>query len=307
MKTSNFIQLNTRTATTPIIIVLYIIDKCNYTCNYCYNIQPRTYKTLLIDDILQFIKHIYKTQKREIHIELIGGEPTLYKDIFNLYKELNSLDYIKQILIYSNFSWNFNNYLKILDLSIKNKLYLTYHYMHNMNNFINNAKYLLNIYNQQIHIVIMYEHNNIKNVLNIFDQLYQDNALINLRLVDDVLNTYSLDEQHEYLNRNQLQYYNIAYLNSDLTNTQSIQISSQDFNLNQKLLNFHNWKCYAGQDYLYIHVDGNIYPCPDYFYVKKQPIGNIYMYKQLKYKPTLCSTTRCICGIDIVKQNIFKI
>jgi MoaA/NifB/PqqE/SkfB family radical SAM enzyme len=31
--------------------------------------------------------------------------------------------------------------------------------------------------------------------------------------------------------------------------------------LDENIINFNSWKCNAGIDRLYIHVDGNIYPC----------------------------------------------
>jgi len=77
------------------------------------------------------------------------------------------------------------------------------------------------------------------------------------------------------------------------------------------IFNFKNWKCNAGLDCLYIHANGDIYPCESYYFataanVFNGIIGNIY---DCTFKfPThgiLCKCTECAWSWNIFKQTIF--
>ena len=59
-------------------LVVYIIADCNYTCEYCYNTKPRSYVKLNLDKLLVFIKKLHILSKRNIQLELIGGETILH-------------------------------------------------------------------------------------------------------------------------------------------------------------------------------------------------------------------------------------
>ena len=54
---------------------------------------------------------------------------------------------------------------------------------------------------------------------------------------------------------------------------------------------FFSWKCKSGylQQQIYIHIDGNIYPCTTQYYLKNKPIGNINdNINTFEKKDTLC-------------------
>ena len=302
-------------------LTIYLIDKCNYNCIYCYNKRPRSYTMLNVKYLIKFIEYIHNINNQLLlNIEILGGEPTLHQECQYLCNWLQSKNYIKNILLYTNL---IQSYIYYESLLFNSKLFLviTHHY-HQIQNteqhFFNTLISLYLKFNNQIQIRLMYEKQYLSNIINTFDSLTNillskfNNINITIRAIDDDITTYDIKYQ-EMFNMRYKQWYQPnynRYISFEYENHIINDIDIDQFFLYPSLTykySFKHWKCYAGQDYLYIHVDGNIYPCPDYFYVKKQPIGNIYMYKQLKYKPTLCSTTRCICGIDIVKQNIFKI
>lgn len=106
-----------------------VTECCNYHCSYCIrnkfkqpsdNLkfdQELCVKTK--DKILNLINKVNKT----IKLELIGGEPTLI-DLFPILSDLisNTNNYIKQILITTNFSRPINYFTDIINLCAKNNI-----------------------------------------------------------------------------------------------------------------------------------------------------------------------------------------
>lgn len=52
------------------------------------------------------------------------------------------------------------------------------------------------------------------------------------------------------------------------------KLSYNDMFLNDDFT-FNLWKCNAGKDYLYIHTDGDAYPCQSYYESLQKPLFNI--------------------------------
>ena len=95
-------------------ILAYIIDNCNYSCQYCYNVKP--YSNAMLDlnqlyDYICFINTHYPS--KYIQLELIGGEPTLHPALLDFCKKIKKLNNIL-IKIFTNLSLNIDNYIKLL-------------------------------------------------------------------------------------------------------------------------------------------------------------------------------------------------
>lgn len=69
-------------------VFLYILDLCNYRCVHCYMGEVRN-KVLSLEEIKSILFQTYKLGARKLTI--IGGEPTLHKNIFEV------IDYAKNI------------------------------------------------------------------------------------------------------------------------------------------------------------------------------------------------------------------
>lgn len=67
---------------TPLNILAYIVDRCNFNCSYCYNRKPRKSTLADLDGFFRFIEDIRRQQPldKKINVSLIGGEPTLHPD-----------------------------------------------------------------------------------------------------------------------------------------------------------------------------------------------------------------------------------
>lgn len=290
-------QVNLQNST--IDLIFYIIDKCNYTCKYCYNIIPRTSLILQKQAILNFVKLIFFKYKTSICIQLIGGEPTLYNELFELYDELDKLDYVINILIYSNFSQSLDLYKKIL-INKKHTIFLSWH---NQNKQFIEKAIKLKQYKSQIQISLMYEHGYTSYVIMMFNKLQSYFNYLNLHMIDEDKTSYTQNEIQQFKSHNKDF---ITYI--VLENGQIIKSFNYYFYLNEKMFCFKNWLCEAGNKLLYIHVNGNIFQCPDFYYQNYNPINNIYSsnIKLISMKKTLCPFNKCTCGHDYVKYNIFN-
>jgi len=125
---------------------------------------------------------------------------------------------------------------------------------------------------------------------------------INMHMIDENINAYTKQELLHFKENNTDFKTTIILMNGKIVKT-----TNSHFYLDEKTYCFKNWLCEAGNKMLYVHVDGNVYPCPDFYYRKFNPIANIYTDNfKLKLHNVLCPFTKCACGHDQVKYNIFK-
>lgn len=86
-------------------------------------------------------------------------------------------------------------------------------------------------------------------------------------------------------------------------------VSFNDMYLNSSVC-FHLWKCNAGLDYIYVHVDGNVFNCQSYYEHGMKPICNVYEtngeYRKELFKPCICKVDYCSCDFDVYKEKILK-
>jgi organic radical activating enzyme len=153
-------------------IMIYITDKCNMNCSYCYNKFPRDNKDIDMVLLLKYIDDVYKKTKRNIDILLIGGEPSLYKNIHEFIIECRKRIFISDIDFFTNFSRGIDFY----KLLIKNKVNLvcSWHNETDDNEFSNKLNSLTNDEKKFIvEIAMMFEHNNIDRWNNVISQVFK--------------------------------------------------------------------------------------------------------------------------------------
>lgn len=78
------------------IVELRPTSKCNYNCYYCpdLHINSNPIKSLNLEDLKQLLTTIKQKQKRDIHVFICGGEPTLYAELPELI--LSMCEYLKE-------------------------------------------------------------------------------------------------------------------------------------------------------------------------------------------------------------------
>ena len=125
-------------------ILVYATGVCNYNCEYCSFGSMRNDKFLNLNVLYNFLDNLYNLRRQKIYVELIGGEPTLDKNILLFAKKIYENGNIT-LGIYTNFSKPFNLYYELAKYNVD--LTLTWHSLVNdfsNTQFIKNADKLLN-------------------------------------------------------------------------------------------------------------------------------------------------------------------
>ena len=298
-------------------ILAYIIDNCNYSCQYCYNVKP--YSNAMLDlnqlyDYICFINTYYPS--KYIQLELIGGEPTLHPDLLDFCEKIKKLNNIL-IKIFTNLSLNIDNYIKLLSNDII--LIASWHSLHNDNiniNFIDKIIKLSSNYKTQLEVRIMFEIFNSENAIYVAKQLinYLEPMQFDLSYIFDAhtndLLPYTDVQIHAFNNfhnenniRSNRKEFFIQYTDN------SIDIKTFTDMFCNKSYSFKRWLCNAGKNSLFINYDGLVYPCVEYSFDKNNSVFSLYnklLYKQYKFKKNICKIDYCSCDWDIKKKKIFN-
>lgn len=301
----------------PLNILAYTVDRCNFKCEYCYNRKPRKNIEIDINALASFIKSVREQTpaSRKINISLIGGEPTLHSRALELCQILLQLENTNVELL-TNFSQPAEYYLPLLESGVC--IAASWHsraddkrnwdYVEKMKKIP--MKYFTR---NQIEVRIMMENDNWDNSKAVFYALYpQFKKYVEISLLtrDDGTSYEYTDKQlSEYNQLIVLTKYKRDFFTLEYNDGTKKQVSFEDIYLNPRV-NFHLWKCNAGQDYIYIHVDGTVYNCQSYYEHNRKPICNIFQtefkYQKELFKPTICSVEYCSCDFDVYKEKILK-
>lgn len=99
-------------------ILMFIMDRCNFSCPYCYNRKPRH---LVGADLSVFLKYVQdirnKVPYRPLNVSLIGGEPTLHKDMLEFCDQLMKIKNTT-VEVLTNFHKPFEYYLDLLESGV---------------------------------------------------------------------------------------------------------------------------------------------------------------------------------------------
>lgn len=294
-------------------IIAYIIDSCNYNCQYCYNKKPRTNKCLDLNILEQFLVDIYKKTNKNIDLTLIGGEPTLHQKLFEFCKKMQIYKYVS-IKLFTNLSQPVNYYMPFLQFN-RFSIFASWHgILNNKQNldFINKA---IQLNSDKLTYYVMFENDNWNNSIYAFNtlmNLYQSNVETSLIGGDDD-NIYEYSSNQLFFYKNNIQpkldkKFNSKYI-VEFTDGSYCTKSFNDLYLNDNI-SFTNWKCDAGYNHLYIHVNGNIYQCQSYYDYNALAITNIYNHNainDIKFKPVICKFSSCSCTYNIKKENLRSI
>lgn len=282
---------------------------CNFSCTYCYA-KDIKHQYININQLYSFLIQYHNKYNKNIDLLLVGGEPTLHSDIIEFCKLCSQLDYM-QVYIHSNFSADLSIYKDILKYN-NVKFILSWH-SQNID-FCNKAKDLKAIcgydrFKEQLFIV-MYEHENTLLSKIVYKTLEKLDATVDLSLID--VNIRRLDTSYKYTEEqiNDAIQFSIKSKEPNILFRYDTgkEIFINEFQYNCLLYfnyikTFDNWKCKSGNNQLYIHVDGNIYPCTTRYYLKQCAIGNCQMQK-IQHIDSIDCCRHCQCpSISKYKLN----
>lgn len=293
-------------------LLAFIIDQCNYRCEYCYNVLPRTNKRLNLDKLYYFVSKILigKLQKQYLELELIGGEPTLHPDLLRFCERIAKIKNI-HTTIYTNFSSPIEYYKKLIGIDSRITLILSWH-TSNKQFMQKLALFSKEILENNITVSVIYEHNNINKALEIFDHVHMNYSYVrelSFPLIDNNANY-----ENKYNEQSMVEYNKRLKFVKDLTrikiqytdNTSEI-VDQHYFIVDDETRNYKYWLCNAGIDFCFIYLNSDICICDAYRNVK---LGNLDSSQldnfKLNVKPKLCGNTCCPCVFDVKKTAAFK-
>lgn len=136
-----------------------LVSICNLKCSYCnYNVTTKKLARKIqisYDEILKIISEVKKS-KNDFVISLLGGEPTLYKNLYNTVKAFSELKNVLKIYIYTNGTRTISE-----DILRCNKVHIvcTFHAEQNiLNRFLENIWYF-HTKTCELSVIIMCEKN----------------------------------------------------------------------------------------------------------------------------------------------------
>lgn len=101
---------------------------CNYRCHYCYMADRIESKLEVnqekMEEIAGGINRLINDVKKPVHLQFIGGEPSIY-EIIPLLKIIDT-EYLSSIIIISNFSRPYQYYKDIIDYCNSRKIRVKY-------------------------------------------------------------------------------------------------------------------------------------------------------------------------------------
>ena len=297
-----------------VTILAYISDSCNYSCPYCYNKMPRSDALLDLDSLFSLCTCMRNATRKMIKIELIGGEPTLHPDLLEFCQKVQMTNTM-ECFVLTNFSQSMSYYSSLLQCGAT--ITATWHSLKNdkrNEGYIDKALSISRkfIDSNQLELRIMFEPDNFDNSRYALERLVSANlgnciqcGLLSAGSYDTHLySKHQLDEYYQTICKagDHRSFYRVAYKDGSI---ERLQFNDMFLNCN---FSFSRWLCSAGKDYLYVHVDGSVYPCETYFYdmPASSSIGNICDIKRINTKKTLCKCKFCTsCDFGIPKQKVF--
>lgn len=284
--------------------------KCNYSCSYCEsynNSGPNHFKSLKEYKLaISNLKKYFGNKK--VRIQLLGGEPMLYKKWDEIVNLIDNAGFTP--IICTNLSITSRILIsKIKNLIPKNCIDVSWHTQFADENKIVENIELLNKSGHLRYISILADKRYWDKVVSAYNRVkHLDNVEISHIKDESVGKTIIASKLIDYTNE-ELQF--IEKVNSKLyernfntivtfTNgaTKTLQNTSDFFQ--NDVSNFKGMKCDIGMLRVQIKPNGDVYPSACLLNYPKAIIGNIYEGKIKKpTKPIECPFNFCGCGPDM--------
>lgn len=285
-----------------IIVLANIIDDCNLCCRYCYNAKPYTHKFLDLNQLFNLITYITTITKQNITLNIEGGEPTIHPQLQEFCKKLQTIKRCNAF-IYTNLLKHIDFYKSLLSNS---NTYIIATCHDNNIHFYDKTKQLIDNYRQKIELKIMYEDNAIRQSINMFLKCKNLDVKVDLIYIFNVKNykaKYSqIDiDRYKQLVEDEDKLYKFSI------DEKTYCLGDSEINMYASRFSYKNYLCNAGIQTLYIHNNGDIFYCPEYYYEKKTPICTISNFEGLLFKhPIMCTCDHCPDYVDIKKSKVFS-
>lgn len=285
-----------RNLDTDFTIEFELGNVCNFKCNYCFpgsNEGNRLWPN--VEKVTPALLKYIKKHNRRTRLYLIGGEPTLWKD---LGKFCSDLKLAHDIII--NISTNASQSLRwwrknwhcfdVVNISV-------HHEYSDVAHSVEVADFLYEK-NIQVNIDVLMDPRNFDECKQIVEQCKQSKNLFPIIAKTVIFNGSHIynAEQQQYMERPIKRYPDLKWYNKVLRKpTTNYMIDGEVYNNDNYLINnnlnyFKGWKCNLGVDLVKINSAGDI----------KGNCGqnlnlNIYNLKGFEIKPVVCEQDICNC------------
>lgn len=284
-------------------IAFMLTFRCNYDCSYCeshdVNHPLNNKPAKSISDALNYVTSFY--QNKSIIVNILGGEPFLYKNIFNIF---NNLEERIDVKVTTNLSFTLDFIKKTFNntkINIKASFHPEYADPYE---FVKKVKYLQqNNFNITSNISMHPNESHFEKAIYILENLPRAKPHI---LSNMNVNGLIFGDSFSY---SPSQIKTIKKYSGSLkkyikcTYSDNIKYVTHQDLISNNLDNFKGMKCYAGHENLHIKENGDIFPAACFLNTKTS-LGN--MYKKTFRVPksyVLCPFTSCKCVTDL---NITK-
>lgn len=288
---------------------------CNYNCAYCTDeSKSGDEKYLDIDTNKQVVDKLVKLFNEErIQFTFTGGEPTLYPDLYELFRYIKSKNKDHQIRMFTNGSRTKRWWDDFVREPMIDFIMFTYHQsqVKNINNFVNNVNSLHNTFVQGL-VFFTCTHDD-------FDETLESLEYISNRIGIDchlkkihgpILNNYTPDQNTRFIKNRVIVgklpgkksavdqdydlYVKTSYYDGSIENIhdpQEILAKGQN--------KFLFWDCDIGKDRIVIYSDR--------VYKSICQVGNLLYTIYDDFIPvteaTRCPFSTCSCGTDILESK----
>ena len=310
---------------------------CNFKCRYCFpgsndGDYPSPNDINLIIKNFKHLLNVYKEQlgKTKTHIEIIGGEPTLWKDLDVFVKEIK-----KEHNVYISLITNGSRTLRWWKEkgNLVDNVHLTHHVAQaNLDHTISVADTMYEL-GKKITVKVLMDPTCWDKCVDAVEYLKKNSkhkwfvtvaeviepeatTLGDIRIIatDDLKYT---SDQKKYMkwgikqlpslkwfwdNRNLISDGEIRYTESvaTLENDKKVKAGSGTY-INKNWNNFKGWRCNIGVDSIFINWDGTLKgSCGEFLYgldyYHNILDANFKKSFNLEIKPTICSKFNCICA-----------
>jgi MoaA/NifB/PqqE/SkfB family radical SAM enzyme len=289
-----------------------ITRRCSFSCSYCppHRHNPKSFQA----DKESLIRAVERLEtivsNNKIRLNLTGGEPTIhpnFKDFINTALNTNK---IKAVRIVTNLASNEKIYKYLADSSNTQtkKIYLvaSFHWESaSPERFLNNVRILADS-NVELQVKIMLDINGEEKISKVIDGLKEINrnykniaiAVQRIRNTNNIeIDTTEFDEKHFVQVQSWGDLREVTF-STEEGNLLTQSNSNIDLVIKNKLNTFYKWKCYTGENTLFIDNDGSVFSAlckPDV-----GSIGNIFDDNIIEIpKFVSCPHKQCECGSTV--------
>lgn len=306
-------------------IELMLGNVCNYKCSYCFpgsheGDHPWVDTTVLINNITHLFETYKKQGKNKFELYLIGGEPTLWKDLPKFCSFLKT-NYDTVIRLSTNGYrkpewWKENSKLfDAVEISV-------HHEFANPNHIIEVCDTL---YKEKTNLVanVLMDPFNFNKCVSILEQLKTSKKswpIVSKWVHYDGMSKYN-EEQTKYLNKPLKRWpnlfwwfrlkYHTRYQTSVIENNRKKKVADNYLTLHGKN-KFKGWLCNLGVDHLNISMQGRISGNCGQLLYGKDFYYNLY-HKNFtvdfnpQIRPVICAQDLCECGFETNVNKVIPI